>query len=264
MTGLAGLYDSRFYAGQRGTSFDAAAAILPMVIDLLRPASVVDVGCGVGTWLRAAERLGVGRLVGLEGPWVKKADLLSPTIELVTHHLERPIPIKERFDLAMSLEVAEHVSEGRADALIAEMCALAPHVLFGAAIPGQGGVNHINEQWQGYWVRKFGDNGFRPLDIIRPTFWHDERILVHYRQNTFLFVHESVHEDVVRGAGDMLAARWEYDIVHPEVHLSNHAALVSLPTVGQSLRSVAALPGALLRSVRQRLTGRSATPPRGQ
>ena len=33
-------------------------------------------------------------------------------------------------------------------------------VLFSAAIPGQGGQDHLNEQWPEYWQKKFEVNGY--------------------------------------------------------------------------------------------------------
>ena len=252
MPALSRLYDSEFYRGQRGSSFDAASAILPVVVGLVAPHSIVDVGCGAGTWLAAAERLGVQRLVGLEGSWVSATDLLSPAIRLVTHDLEQPIRLQEEFDLAMSLEVAEHVSERRADALVSELCSLAPCILFGAAIPGQGGVNHVNEQWQSYWARKFAAHDYRPLDIIRPAFWQRDEIPVHYRQNTLLYACADKFDALMARHGDERAPAWALDIVHPAVHLSNYEALVAPMSIGQSLRAVAALPRAVGRSIRSR------------
>ena len=137
--------------------------ILPLVLRLVQPRSLIDVGCGVGTWLAEAERLGINRLVGIEGDWVRPADLRSRTIELRTSDLERPISSAERFDLSMSLEVAEHLTPGRADSFVAELCALGKVVLFGAAIPGAGEINHINEQWQSAWAARFARHAYHPI-----------------------------------------------------------------------------------------------------
>jgi hypothetical protein len=52
---------------------------------------------------------------------------------------------RKRFDLAISLEVAEHLPEGSAGALVSTLIEAAPVVVFSAAIKGQSGTNHINE-----------------------------------------------------------------------------------------------------------------------
>jgi len=254
MTELAALYTPAFYNGQSPTSFDAGSTMLPPVLELVRPASLVDVGCGVGTWLAAAEKLGVGTLVGIEGPWVHTEQLKSPRIRLVTHDLEQPLPLRERFDLAMSVEVAEHVSQRRADALVGELCALSQVVLFGAAIPGQGGVNHINEEWQSVWAARFAARGYRVVDLLRPRFWTQREIPVHYRQNTLLYVHESRFGELEARHGAALPVPPIVDIAHPEVLNANTNALHAAPTVRQSLKATAGLPMAVLRSLRRRLS----------
>jgi len=101
--------------------------------------------------------------------------------------LEEPIRIERRFDLAMSVEVAEHLPPERAAGFVADLCALAPVVLFSAAIPGQGGEHHVNEQWPSYWSRLFAARGYRASDVLRPAIWNDEQIAWWYRQNLVLF-----------------------------------------------------------------------------
>lgn len=255
------LYSANFYAGQSDDSHAAALALLPTVLDLVRPSSVVDIGCGTGAWLAACRQLGVSRTVGLEGDWVRQADLRDQGITLVTTDLERPITISERFDLAMSLEVAEHVSEGRAAALVEEIARLAPVVLFGAAIPGQGGgFNHINEQWQSYWVAHFARRGYQAIDLLRPRFWTASQIPVHYRQNTMLYVHTSV-ADRYRDAAAAVPAGFPVDVVHPEVHVATTTALNAPPTISQSLRAIAGLPGAIGRSLSVRIARATSSRP---
>lgn len=253
MTQLASLYSRDFYEGQSTSSFDAGAAMLPPVLSLVRPSSMIDIGCGVGTWLAAAEALGVPRLVGVEGPWVTPRQLKSERIVLVTHDLERPLPVSESFDLAMSVEVAEHLSAGRAEALVAELCARAPVVLFGAAIPGQGGVNHINEEWQSVWAARFAALDFQSVDLLRPTFWQRSEIPVHYRQNTLLYVHSSRWADLESRHGAPLPRPSILDIVHPEVLNAHVADKEAPPTVRTSLRAIVGIPGAIWRSARNRL-----------
>lgn len=251
---LGSYYSAGFYAGQRDASFDAAMAMLPPIIELLKPRTMVDIGCGAGTWLAAAESLGVPTVVGIEGPWVSASALRSPSIRLVTHDLERPLPVRERFDLAMSVEVAEHLTEGRADSLVRELCGLSSFVLFGAAIPGQGGVNHINEQWQSYWARKFASHDYVALDLLRPTFWSTRDIPVHYRQNTLLYVHRPALASLPTSV--QAAAPWALDVVHPEVHSWNYADSQRPRTLSESLRVLAQLPAAVGRSIKTRVSGR--------
>ena len=72
-----------------------------------------------------------------------------------------PLRIGRRFDLVNCLEVAEHLDASRADSFVDDLCALGDVVVFSAAIPGQGGTHHVNEQFQSYWQERFRRNGSR-------------------------------------------------------------------------------------------------------
>ena len=93
-----------------------------------------------------------------------------------------------RFDLAISLEVAEHLEPQRSDSLVRDLCALADTVLFAAAIPFQGGAGHINERWQSWWAQKFSENGYDPFDVLRRDIWGRRDIAWWYKQNTIFYV----------------------------------------------------------------------------
>ena len=67
MSDVTSNYAATFYDLQRSGSFDAANIILPMVFDLGRPNSLIDFGCGVGTWLAVAKRLVVSAAPDLKG-----------------------------------------------------------------------------------------------------------------------------------------------------------------------------------------------------
>ena len=183
----AGEYDGQFYAARRERTLPSARRILGIVRDHVPFRSVADFGCGTGTWLSVAlQDFGAEKAVGFEGEWMRLEWLDDPRIEFHPHDLEQPAepgPV----DLAISLEVAEHVSAQRAQSFVADLCRAAPVVLFGAAIPGQGGVGHVNEQWQSYWSALFAAQGYTCFDAIRPAIWNDKGLPYWYRQNTFLY-----------------------------------------------------------------------------
>lgn len=179
-------YSTEFYLIQREGSLRSAKGVLPMIFDLVRPRSVVDVGCGVGTWLSVAQQLGVVDIAGLDGDYVDRTLLVIPTEKFVACDLAGPLPVQRSFDLALCLEVVEHLPASAAPKIIAELARLAPVVLFSAAIPGQGGVHHVNEQWPEYWQELFARHGYSFCDCIRPRTWNESDIEVCYRQNTFL------------------------------------------------------------------------------
>ncbi|NUS16230.1 MAG: class I SAM-dependent methyltransferase [Streptomyces sp.] len=184
----ASAYGAWFYAGQQDGSRRSAARVLPLVFDLVRPSSVVDVGCGVGSWLAAARQLGVEDVLGVDGPWVSPDALHVPPQCFRQRDLAHPLHLDRRFDLAMCLEAAEHFDADRADSLVADLCALADVVLFSAAIPGQTGTDHRNEQWPPYWRGRFEQWGYVLVDCLRARLWDDPEIEPWYAQNAFLYV----------------------------------------------------------------------------
>lgn len=192
-------YDRCFYEGLDERTRFAADRVMDLVLDVLPPIrSCIDIGCGVGTWLAAISDRGVEDIVGAEGDWLDPSMLAIDAERFRTIDLRKPIDIDRRFDLAISLEVAEHITDAQGAALVRALTELADFVLFSAAVPCQGGNHHVNEQWQSYWGRQFADLGFCAIDTIRPAIWSDPRIDVWYRQNIVLYVKRERVSDLRR------------------------------------------------------------------
>jgi SAM-dependent methyltransferase len=189
-------YTSDFYSGMRSGSRRSAQEILPLVFQEIPCRSVVDVGCGVGTWLRVCKELGAAEITGIDGDYVRPEELEIDAKEFHPMDLSGTLRWDHTYDLAMSLEVAEHLPASAADEFVHFLTSLAPVVLFSASIPGQGGTNHINEQWPDYWAARFEERGYRTLDYIRPRVWMNENVERWYAQNVILFAR-----------GDFLASR---------------------------------------------------------
>lgn len=187
--------------------------------------SAVDFGCGLGTWLSVLQEQGVDEIQGLDGAWVNEALLEIPKEAFREVDFEgETIDCGRRYDLAISLEVAEHISESSAARFIGSLTAASDFVLFSAAIPLQGGRGHVNEQWPDYWAELFGQRGFVPCDLVRGMIWNDSRIPVWYRQNTLLFVRqEQVHR--IRGGEVGSFPATPLSVVHPDSYLSRVSSL---------------------------------------
>jgi hypothetical protein len=244
-------YDADFYDDLAREVRSSAEVIVPIVIDLLHPASVLDIGCGRGTWLEVFRSHGVATIRGVDGPHVSATDLEMPPESFVTHDLTTPIDLGERFELVVSLEVGEHLDRSIAPEFVASLVAHAPAVLFSAAVPFQGGAGHVNEQWPSYWCNLFEARGYRALDLIRPIVWNDPRVAFWYAQNTILYVDTHQHEALVTRAG--LAEGGVLDLVHPSLHTRDHTAPkrpAPQPSLSRVLRD---LPGAVGRAARSRV-----------
>lgn len=185
-------YDASFYAQQSARSRSSASEVLPIVVEYFKPSSVIDVGCGVGTWASVCQELGVREVVGLDGAYVDPSLLQISADDFQAKDLETlsASDAERRFDLALSVEVAEHLSHEAAPRFVSFLCASAPVVVFGAAIPGQGGLKHINEQPQSYWAAHFAANGYFPLDLIRARVWSHPDVEYWYAQNTLVYVND--------------------------------------------------------------------------
>jgi SAM-dependent methyltransferase len=155
---------------------------------MFAPTSVVDIGCGVGTWLSVFRELGVAKTLGIDGAYVDTSQLLIDRDTFRSHDLSQPLRLDQTFDMAVSLEVAEHIPAASAQIFVDTLSSLAPLVLFSAAIPFQGGDNHINEQWPEYWIERFANRDYVGYDCIRPLVWDDPSVAYYYAQNAFIFV----------------------------------------------------------------------------
>lgn len=209
-------YTPEFYAHRHESTVYSAEVILPLVLKELPPVhAAIDIGCGVGTWLSVLRQHGVADIHGCDGDWVDRGVLSIPP-ECFEHiDLSRCIPsVQRRYDLAISLEVAEHLPATRAAQFVSFLTALADHVLFSAAIPGQGGTHHVNEQWPRYWAELFEARGYRSVDCIRPHVWHDAKIPFWYRQNALLFVNRGLPDGIE-------TSQMPLDLVHPELYRSH-------------------------------------------
>ena len=187
------IYDSSFYSQHETSMARSARTVLDLLFQYYKPDSVIDIGCGRGAWLAAAESLGVQTLSGVDGDWISEDAILSKAIQYTSADLTAGLPDLDRtYDLCLCLEVLEHLPESKAAACIDLLCRASDVVLFSAAVRLQGGTHHLNEQWQGYWIEHFDDRGYECIDMIRPTVWNDESVEYYYRQNTFLFVKRGV------------------------------------------------------------------------
>ncbi len=183
--GSSPMYDSAFYWNNRYGSVTSAQRILSVLFRDLPHGSVVDFGCGTGTWLWVAQILGAEDILGIDGTYVPRALLMIPQEDFLPADLEKDICLDRRFDLAISVEVAEHLAERSADVFVDNLTRSADTIIFSAAHPGQGGDGHVNEQPMEYWLEKFAARGFAAKEI-RHLFENDEKIEFWYRENIVL------------------------------------------------------------------------------
>ncbi|MBO9716750.1 MAG: class I SAM-dependent methyltransferase [Pseudoxanthomonas sp.] len=184
-------YSSDFYAYNNRVAVASARSVVPRVAALLSPDSVLDVGCGVGAWCSVWLENGARTVAGADGDYVERERLLIGTERFIPTNLAQPFSAGERFDLVMSLEVAEHIPEPHADTFVANLVRHGEVILFSAAVPGQGGEFHVNERPLEYWRTKFAAHGYQCFDPVRPLLRNDGSVAPWYRFNTLLYVAQS-------------------------------------------------------------------------
>ena len=190
--------------------------IVPYLVEKFKPASVIDVGCGIGTFLRVFKEYGVKEILGVDGKWVNKTQLYIGQEEFLEANLEETIKADKTYDLVMCLEVAEHLSPTAAQTLVDSLTSLGKTIVFSAATAMQGGQNHLNEQPFQYWKEKFEKKGYKIIDLFRPVFWNEEKIQWWYKQNMFLIVHHSLDTREL----EQQAKCFGYNdlLIHPELY----------------------------------------------
>ena len=217
MSGTPTSYTASWYGQQSEPAERSARTMVPIVLNAVRPASVIDVGCGTGGWLRIFGELGVSDFAGVDGSHVPQSLLRIPASNFRRVDLStESVPLDRTFDLAVSLEVAEHLPAHRAGSFVRTLTQLAPVVMFSAAIPGQGGTEHINEQWPDYWAALFEEQDFALVDLFRSALWDDGDVEYWYAQNAFLYVRRD-HLPALSADGTALETgpRFPLRAVHP-------------------------------------------------
>jgi len=155
------VYNHNFFLGNRRDGEKHAQWFVDLLIRTFGCTSLADVGCGTGHFLKTAKDRGL-RIFGIEGAKEALGDLLMVDKSCVCQHdLRDPIAFSEpKYDLCISVEVAEHIDRRYSDNFIKILTDLSDTVALTAAHPNQGGAAHVNEQPQEWWIDRFAKFGY--------------------------------------------------------------------------------------------------------
>lgn len=206
------LYNQNDYEWWANSAIRSARRIVPILIKSFDFSSVVDFGCAQGGWLSVFQEQGIEEIQGIDGDWVDPQKLIIPEIcfrcvDLSSYDHDPA----EKYDLALCLEVAEHMEDKFSDQLIDNLAKSSDIILFSAAVPDQGGQHHVNERPPEYWKEKFHARGFEQQDWLRPHFWGDQEIAWWYRQNIMLYLKGSSNKPVTNRRSGFGGAH----LIHP-------------------------------------------------
>jgi SAM-dependent methyltransferase len=222
------VYNDNFFHYHEEESRRSARLSVPAVLEFIQPGSVVDVGCGNGTWLAEFFAAGVRDYLGLDGDYVNRSLLLIEPERFLPRDLAQPFSLERTFDLAVSVEVAEHLAETSAAGYVGSLVRLAPVILFSAAIPGQLGDDHINLQWPEYWQQLFAVHNYQAVDCLRMRLWKNDEISVWYRQNLLFYVDRARLSEFPKlaAAAEAQLPDQPLGLVHPEHYWGMHKYLL--------------------------------------
>lgn len=205
---MSNLYTESWFDQQVIGSIAAAGKIVPFIMERYQPESIVEFGCGIGAWGKEFSEFKGVNYCGIDGSHVNGEKLLFPRRFFISQELNSAAPVGQ-FDLAISLETAEHLRQETARNFVKALCDSAPRVVFSAAIPNQSGTGHINEQWQSYWASIFSSYGYVPGTEIREAFWGEEEVPWWYLQNILTF----------EKSNGLINIPKSIDVVHPRAYL---------------------------------------------
>lgn len=168
------IYSESYYSNVvEPAASEAASAMAKSITRDTKARNLIDVGCGSGALLAALREHGC-TVSGLEYAEAGLSVCRSRGLHVQKFNLEQDqLEIRDNHDVAISMEVAEHLPARCADRLVGLLTSLAPIVVFTAAFPGQGGIDHVNEQPPSYWIAKFNACGFY-LDSALSDQWKGE------------------------------------------------------------------------------------------
>jgi hypothetical protein len=145
------------YKQSHATRMESSVCLVEAFRILGLPRTMADIGCGAGHLVAMAQGMGV-RSYGVDMFYPEQ-----PFEGFIHADLAQPMSWRPPFhaDLTLCLEVAEHLPQSAAETLCDTLRSVTgSSLLFSAAVPGQGGSGHLNEQPHSYWTEKLEQRGF--------------------------------------------------------------------------------------------------------
>ncbi|MBW1872771.1 MAG: hypothetical protein JRJ19_11945 [Deltaproteobacteria bacterium] len=197
MPNLAQQYDQEFFSewGRTNSAYvSSAKTVIDVLFENFKPGRVIDLGCGCGVHSYFLRKKGV-EVVCLDGvqPPEEHSFVSDIHIRDLTVRFDN---IWGDFDLALCLDVGEHIPKDLSGIFLENITSFCDTLLLACAPPGQGGHHHVNEQPKRYWIKRLAEHRFgynrKRTGILLETFkknrtefmWMNEHISVYERQNS--------------------------------------------------------------------------------
>ena len=188
------IYHSNYYETDvEGPAVSSAPDISKSITSDLQPKTVADVGCGTGALLQALRDNGC-QVFGLEYSEAALEYCRARGVDVQKFDIENESLTDDRtFDVAVSMEVGEHLPEKSADRYVEILAKLSDTIVFSAAQPGppeRHAHDHVNEQPKPYWLSKFRAFDFEYDEIMSNqwrkqwqtggavAYWYHENVMI--------------------------------------------------------------------------------------
>lgn len=149
------LYGTEYYDYMRQDGGQADANRFgELLIDRYEPSSVIDLGCGIGRFLKPFHDSDID-VFGIDASEYAVSTPVVDGMELRQGDLTQPLDLDRTSDIVLCVEVLEHLPPESASTAVETISEAAPIAIISIARPGQGGDYHLNEQPLEYWVDKF-------------------------------------------------------------------------------------------------------------
>jgi len=176
------------------------------IFEKFSPVSVLDIGCGMGTYIRRFKEWGVEDVLGIERDDMGPEFLVPGGLRL--HNLESVVSLDRTFDLVICTEVIEHLALEYEDRVLDTIVRHASRlIVFSAAQPHQPGIGHVNLKPVSYWAERLRTRGWEILPFPSLSFrlaanfsWFKRNSLVLARSGS----REVLREQSLFSPGDVL------------------------------------------------------------
>ena len=172
---------SGFWIGKQAGRHYFDRPLADSLSQLFAGQSVADFGCGQGDYVRWFLSRGIN-CDGFDGnPETPNYCLSAEVLDL-----SEPQTFLRPWDWVLSLEVGEHIPPQKADVFLWNVVLHARRgVVISWAIPGQGGIGHVNEQPNKFVIDFFKSHGFSSdhlwIVLLREAasvWWFKESLMV--------------------------------------------------------------------------------------
>lgn len=192
-------YAETFFTDLNFQSDKSARILAKFILKEFSPKTLIDFGCGNGELcFELQQKLGRDNVTGIDTQNALDFGKNNKDINFIAFDLTSKFEIQEKLDIAVCLEVAEHLDSKYAKMMIGNLVNASNLVIFSAAIPGQGGHQHLNEQEPMYWAKLFWENGFVLKQDPRRKLRKKFRLAPWYKQNILIFGKAEDGEEFVK------------------------------------------------------------------